>query len=303
MIILILSFIQGITEFLPVSSSGHLILLPYVVGWQGHSLEIDGILHLGTLFAVIIYFWKDIVTLVGDFFTFLSKPSKATAKTRQNAYMCFSILIATIPVVIAGFFLKRFGIEGIRSSIHIIALSGIFWGGVLWLSDQYASQKRTLTELNFKDALIIGIFQIFSLIPGSSRSGMCMMGGRLRNFDRESAARFAFLLAIPAISGAFTLIAFDAYRDGVQTPAVELGAYLGLSFMFGLSAIHFMMRFVMTHSLKVFGVYRIILGLFTLYFMADLSLLSLFWRNSLYAFTLIILSTFAFTIWRGRKTK
>lgn len=264
MIILILSFIQGMTEFLPISSSGHLILLPYLMGFQEHSLEVDGILHLGTLFAVLIYFRRDIFALVRDFFVYLSSPKKASKDVKQHALVSFSIVIATIPVVIAGFALKRIGVDIVRDSIKIIAWSGIFWGSVLWAVDRFSKAHRDLSSFKIKNGLLIGLFQVFSLIPGSSRSGMCLIGGRLQGFDRSSAARYAFLLAVPAIGGAFTLIAFDAYRDGIQTPLNELGGYFFLSFLFGLCAIHLMMRFVMTHSLMVFGLYRIILGVVTL---------------------------------------
>lgn len=265
MIIFVLSLIQGLTEFLPISSSGHLILLPTLLGWQEHSIEIDGILHAGTLLAVMVYFWKDLRDLISGFFLYIfSEKGRGDATTRHHALMAVSILIATIPVVIAGFALKRMGVDLVRAPL-LIAGSGIFWGSMLWLVDAKSSAQRDMSTITLKDSLIIGLAQVFSLIPGSSRSGMCMLAGRFLGFDRGASARYAFLMAIPAIGGAFLLIAFDAFCDGVQTPLADLGMYFILSFIFGLAAIHMMLRFVVNHSFMIFGLYRIILGIFTIY--------------------------------------
>ncbi len=265
MVIFILSLIQGLTEFLPISSSGHLILLPALLGWQEHSIEVDGILHAGTLLAVIVYFWKDVLELISGFFSYIFSASKRQDKSVQkSAFLALSILIATIPVVIAGFALKRIGIDLVRSPL-IIAGSGIFWGAMLWFVDATSKSVRNIENIRMKDAILFGLAQVFSLIPGSSRSGMCMLAGRMLGFDRSNSAKYAFLMAIPAIGGAFILIAYDAFCDGVQTPLHELGAYFILSFLFGMAAIHMMLRFLINHSLMIFGIYRIILGIMTFF--------------------------------------
>ncbi len=252
-----LSLIQGLTEFLPVSSSGHLILLPTLLGWQDHSLEIDGILHFGTLCSVCCYFYKDIFQMIRHFFGYYLKLGRS--RDPFHARLAFTIIIATFPVVIAGFLLKRIGIEVVRSpSINAVML--ILGGIFLYAADRFAQKNQTLQGMTFGKALIIGLFQVISLIPGSSRSGMCLTGARLLGFDRVSATRYAFLLAIPAILGASLLIFMDASKEGIQTPLLDLSLYFSLSFLFGLAAIHFMITFLQRHSLLIFALYRIFLG-------------------------------------------
>lgn len=259
--IFILSFIQGLTEFLPVSSSGHLILLPSLMGFEAHSLEIDGIVHLGTLCAVVLYFFTDIRRMVMAFFSVylgLGKPSTDGFDT-SFARLGLTIVVATLPVVMAGLLLKRIGIDGVRGP-YVIPMMSIVGGMGLYLADRFSVDNKSLKDMTFMHAFLIGCIQIIALIPGSSRSGMCLMGARLLGFDKVNATRYAFLLSIPAILGAFTLIFFDAYCDGIQTPFVDLGAYFILSFFFGLGAIHFMLRFVQHHSFLIFMIYRILLG-------------------------------------------
>lgn len=263
MVIFVLSLIQGLTEFLPISSSGHLILLPSLLGWQEHSIEIDGILHAGTLLAVILYFWKDVRALIHGSVVYIFFPSRRNnPQVKASAHTALLLILATIPVVIVGLTLKRVGIDLVRMPF-LIAGSGIFWGTMLWWVD--AKSPATRKDFGLKQALFIGAAQVFSLIPGSSRSGMCMLAARFLGFDRTLSARYAFLLAIPAVGGAFILIAADALRDGIQTPFFDLSAYFVLSFVFGMAAIHIMLTFIARHSFMVFGIYRILLGLLTFY--------------------------------------
>jgi undecaprenyl-diphosphatase len=151
------------------------------------------------------------------------------------------------------------GIDTVRGP-HVIAVMSIIGGIALYLGDRLSSTDKSLKDMTFMRAFIIGCIQIIALIPGSSRSGMCLMGARLLGFDKVSATRYAFLLSIPAILGAFTLIFFDAYCEGIQTPFLHLGAYFTLSLLFGLGAIHCMLRFVQHHSFLIFMIYRMILG-------------------------------------------
>lgn len=256
--IFLLSLIQGITEFLPVSSSGHLIILPHILGMPTHSLEIDGMVHMGTLWAVVLYFFKDIRTMVYGFFGVICLQKK-DADLKRQAVLAISVIMATLPVVVVGLLLKKCGMDMVRTPF-VIGVASIVGGVCLYVADRVDVTKHGMEDINVKNAFIIGLFQIFSLIPGSSRSGMCLIGARLLGFDRSSATRFAFLLSIPAILGAFTLIFFDAYRDGLQTPIGELLGYFALSFVFGLCAIHFMIRYVQRHSFFAFMVYRLLLG-------------------------------------------
>lgn len=260
--VLILSLIQGITEFLPVSSSGHLIILPHFLGMSSHSLEIDGMVHMGTLWAVVLYFFKDIRAMISAFFSvFLWQ--KKDPHLKQQAALGISVIIATLPVVIAGLLMKKCGMDIVRTPF-IIGVASIVGGIFLYAVDRMTPQHSTMAQITYGKACVIGLFQIFSLIPGSSRSGMCLTGARLLGLDRHSATRFAFLLSIPAILGAFTLIFFDAYKDGIQTPLTELLGYFSFSFLFGLCAIHFMIRYVQRHSFFIFMLYRLVLGVIIL---------------------------------------
>ena len=258
--IFFLSLIQGITEFLPVSSSGHLILLPHFLGLAPHSLEIDGMVHMGTLWAVVLYFFKDIAAMISAFFQyFVFKTGDHDGTHKHHAFLSLSIIIATLPVVVVGLVMKKYGLDMVRTPF-VIGGASIIGGALLYIADRFSQQRHALHSMTFAKAFFVGICQIFSLIPGSSRSGMCLIGARLLGFDRSSATRFAFLLSIPAILGACTLIFFDAYRDGIQTPFMDLLGYFAFSFIFGLCAIHFMIRYVQKHSFFVFMLYRIILG-------------------------------------------
>ena len=260
--VLVLSLIQGLTEFLPVSSSGHLILLPSLIGWQDHSLEIDGILHLGTLCSVVCYFFSEIKQMVLGFLLYYLKIGPKEGRSSHSAYakLGMTLIVATLPVVIIGFVLKRVGLDVVRSpSINALMLS--MGGMALYGADRISTSHRSLLDMTFTRAFAIGLLQSVSLVPGSSRSGMCLTAARFLGFDRVSATQYAFLLSIPAILGAFTLIFFDAYHDGIQMSYSTLGAYFCLSFLFGLGAIHFMLKFVQhKNSFFIFMIYRIVLG-------------------------------------------
>ncbi len=266
--IFILSVIQGVTEFLPVSSSGHLILLPSLMGMQDHNMTVDGILHFGTLCAVIVYFWRDIMLMVGAFFKTLfqgkeARVSDAKQLASSTAFyfrLSMMLILATIPVVVAGFVAKRFGVDALRTPF-VIGVMSIVGGMILLLSDLMGRHNRSLLDLKYSHAFLIGCAQIFSLIPGGSRSGMCLIGARLLCYDRVSAVTFTFLMAIPSVGGAFTLIMYDAMKEGLLLPWQDMALYFLLSFSFGLMTIHFMLRFVSRLSLVPFGLYRIALGL------------------------------------------
>jgi len=265
--IFILSLIQGLTEFLPVSSSGHLILLPSLLGMQEHNIAVDGILHFGTLCAILIYFRQDILLMIQAFFNaLLKRKNEGEDEENQQFYfrLSLAIILGTIPVVIVGFALKRLGVDMVRTPVVIGGMS-ILGGILLFASDWMGRQDKTLLNLRYGHSIFIGFFQILSLFPGGSRSGMCLVAARSLGFERVSAVTFAFLLAIPAVGGAFVLIAFDAIREGFSMPLMEIVQYFSYSFLIGLGTIHLMLKFVSRFSLAPFGLYRIALGAFILW--------------------------------------
>ncbi len=261
--IFVLSLIQGLTEFLPVSSSGHLILVPKVLGWQDQGLDMDVAVHIGTLISVLIYFRQDVIDLLSHFFGYVFSGfsrQKFTPETRLGLI----IIVATLPAVVVGFTLKKTGMDLVRST-QLIAGTSIFFGILMWLADR-RPQVLGLDKVDWSKGFAIGVAQAIALIPGTSRSGICMTAARSFGFDRVASARFAFLLAIPAILGAGVLSLVDAIQDGHALALQELALATGLSFIFGLAAIHFFIKFLTKHGLAVFAIYRVILGILLLMF-------------------------------------
>jgi undecaprenyl-diphosphatase len=259
--ILVLSFIQGLTEFLPVSSSGHLILVPKFFNWPDQGLEMDVAVHLGTLISVILYFREDIKDLLQHFFSYIAsgfKQEKFTPETKLS----FILVIATLPAVIVGFSLKKMGMDMMRG-IQIIATTSIVFGILMYIADR-RPQLWGLDKINWGSGFVIGVAQAIALIPGTSRSGICMTAARAMGFDRITSARFAFLLSIPAILGAGLLTTIDAVKGGHSVFNTTFGLAVALSFLFGLAAIHFMLSFLTRHSLGVFALYRVLLGIILL---------------------------------------
>lgn len=257
--IFLLSFIQGLTEFLPVSSSGHLILLPKLFGWQDHGLELDVAVHIGTLCSVLIYFHKQIWGMIVESIAYSCSGFKKKYYT-ANVHLSLMIIIATIPAVIFGFILKKIGQDIVRD-VKVIAFTSIFFGILLYLADRYSQRLQTLNGLTIGKALFIGGAQAIALIPGTSRSGICIMAARLLGIDRVAAAQFAFLLSIPAILGAGVLTSVDAVKSGTPLLTPEVGYAVLFSFGFGLLAIRFMMAYLTKYSLAPFAIYRILLGI------------------------------------------
>lgn len=257
--IVILAIIQGFTEFLPISSSGHLILIPRVLGWpdQGHLLDVA--VHVGTLGAVLIYFYKDVWSMVTGFFQLLR--GKVTKGGRLFLLLC----IGTIPAVVFGLLLKRYGMHHFRS-IAIIGWTMVGYAVLLYIADKFAPVRKGLPDVTGPQAFWIGVGQALALIPGTSRSGSCMMMMRFLGFNRADAAKFSFLLAIPAIIAAASLSIYDA---------VKIGAFSGLykhatvgalvAFFAGLIAINFMLKWLRQGDFTPFVVYRLGLGAVLLY--------------------------------------
>jgi undecaprenyl-diphosphatase len=250
---IILGTLQGLTEFLPVSSSAHLSLTPWVFGWQPAGLGFDVSLHIGTLIALLWYFRAEWARLVRGGFTLLANRGPVDDASRQALF----IIIATIPAGIAGLLLEDLAETAFRAPI-ITAIALIVLGTILWIVDARAPVNRTREQMTWRDALLVGLAQCLALVPGVSRSGSTITAGRALGFDRGDAAVFSFLMSMPIITAAAILKVPDAVREaGFSLPLVAgILSAAGSSWL----AIAVLLKFVKTQSYAVFAVYRFILG-------------------------------------------
>jgi undecaprenyl-diphosphatase len=249
-----LGIIQGLSEFLPISSSGHLALAPWLFGWEDPGLAFDVALHLGTLLAVLWYFRMEWLTLIKAAFGIITTGRIETPEKRKVIYL----IIATIPGAIAGYLLQGKAETGFRSP-QLIAIALIVMGLILWLVDRAVDQRRILGEMRWIDALLIGLSQVIALIPGVSRSGSTITTARGLRFDRESSAEFSFLMSMPIIAAAVILEGPKALQEGGITN--ELMSGVVASAISGWLAISILMRYVSRHSYGIFAFYRLVLGI------------------------------------------
>ncbi len=255
----LLALVQGITEFLPISSSGHLILLG-AFGPADQGPLIDIALHVGTLFAVMLYFRRDVAAMLAGGLRALSGGWDA------GAALAAKILLATLPVVLAGLALTRLAPDLLRHP-EIIAWSTIIFGLLLWVADKRFPATKTTEALTYRGALSIGLAQVLALIPGTSRSGITMTAARFLGYTRQEAARFSLLLSIPTIAAAGLLLAVDLYESGdarLTQDALIAGV---LAFFAALAAIHLMMKWLERASFTPFVIYRVLLGIGLLLFL------------------------------------
>ena len=243
--ILVLSAIQGISEFLPISSSAHLILVSSFYDFSSSSLFIDIGLHLGSLFAIIYYFKKDLINL------------------RNNQKLLVLVLFGSIPLIIFGYIVYSAEIINLLRNIEIIAWTTLFFGLVLFLSDKRDSNQNISTDLNIKTILFIGLFQILALIPGVSRAGITLTAARFLRFNRVDSSKIAFLLSIPALAGASFLGLKDALQQSIEFNYLLLIA-ITFSFIFSFVTVKYFIKYVSNFSLTVFVIYRILVGLILL---------------------------------------
>ena len=255
--IAILGLVQGITEFLPISSSGHLVLVPVLLDWPDQGLVIDVAVHVGTLGAVMLYFWRDVALMVGRL------GRLATGHLDGGGRLVAYVIIGTIPVIIAGFALNHFVPGGIRS-IEVIAWTTLGFGIVLYLADRMGMTLRRMDHMGFSDAVIIGLAQVLALIPGTSRSGITMTAARGLGFERPDVARFSMLLSMPAILGAGVLKGLELYQSGDAALTVSALIAAGLALISALIAIWAMMAWLRRSTFTPFVVYRVLLGVFLL---------------------------------------
>ncbi|MFA5934522.1 MAG: undecaprenyl-diphosphatase UppP [Candidatus Paceibacterota bacterium] len=252
---IILGIVQGLTEFLPISSSGHLIIFRDILGWHTSSdLSFDAILQLATALAIIVYFWKDIFKLIRSFLNLITK--KKTDE--EDKTIILAIIIGTVPAIIAGIFLEKYMETIFRSSL-LVAFVLIVGSLVMYLAEKFSTQNEDLT---IKKGFYIGLFQCLALVPGFSRSGATISGGLFSGLDRGNAARFSFLLSIPIILGAGLKKVYEIWLSGqLSSDWITLLVGALTAFIVGLFAIKFLMNFLKKYSLKVFIYYRLILAI------------------------------------------
>lgn len=247
----IFGIVQGLGEFLPISSSAHLVLIPWLFGWQDPGLTFDVALHMGTLLAVIIYFWRDWVSLL---------QGAVSRKPSYEKRIFWYLVIATIPGAVIGFALESKAETVFRSPL-LIGVMLIVMGILLYLGDRQR-QLRTMDTMTFSDALLIGLSQALAIIPGVSRSGSTMTVARWLSLTREDAARFSFLMSTPIITGAGLLSMRDLHISDINT-AFIIGVIT--SFIVGLLSISFLLRYLKTSNFKIFVGYRILLGIIVIF--------------------------------------
>ncbi|MGH1369784.1 MAG: undecaprenyl-diphosphate phosphatase [Maritimibacter sp.] len=252
----IVAIIQGLTEFLPVSSSGHLILLPNLTGQQDQGQFIDVAVHMGTLGAVILYFWKDVrIGLAGI-------PRMLTGRIdTPGSKLAFLLLIATIPVILLGLGLNLTGLDETMRSVKVIGWTMLIFGLVLYWSDQKGKTEKAASDWSLRDAVIMGLWQAIALIPGTSRSGATISGARALGYTREDGAKIAMLMSIPTIfaSGLFLTLGVAAEAD---TTALKNGAIAAVfAFLSALGALTLMMRLLRSVSFTPYVIYRVLLGI------------------------------------------
>ena len=256
----ILAVIQGLTEFLPVSSSGHLILLPQLTGMQDQGQAIDVAVHVGTLGAVILYFWKDVKKTIGGCGDIL----RGRFNT-EDAKLAFMLIAATIPVIIVGLMLKLTGYDDALRSIKVIAWAMLIFGIVLYFADQKGAQNKTTSDWNFPDAIKLGLWQAIALIPGTSRSGITITGARQMGYSREDGARIAMLMSIPTIIASGVLLGAEVISTADAQVARDSAIGAVFAFISALLAISLMMKLLKSVSFTPYVIYRVILGLILLW--------------------------------------
>ena len=258
---IVLGALQGLAEFLPISSSAHLILAPWALGWPDPGLGVDVALHFGTLVAVLWYFRVEWTNLAGAGWTLLRTRRIETEQQRRVAFLC----LATIPGAAAGLAFEKQAESALRAPA-LIAVALIALGVLLWLVDRHSAQSRRLGGMTWVDALLVGCAQMFALIPGVSRSGATMTAGRALRFTREDGAVFSFLMSMPIIAAAAILKLPHVLREqGLSAPLV---AGMLASALSGWLAIAVLLRFLKTRSYGAFAVYRFVLGALILWLAA-----------------------------------
>jgi undecaprenyl-diphosphatase len=251
---LFLAIVQGVTEFLPISSSAHLILPFEVLGWPDQGLAFDVAVHLGTLLAVIVYFWKDLMSLLQGFFqTLIGKPN-------QEGRLALNLIAASLPIVVVGLLIKNLVENDLRSAM-VITVTTIVFALVLYAADLLGKRRRDTSELTLVHALAIGAAQCLALMPGTSRSGITMTTALALGYHREAASRISFLLSIPTILGASLLLLLDLIAEQNPVEWGDLGLGMLVSGITAYLCIKLFLSFIEKVGFLPFVIYRLALGL------------------------------------------
>ncbi|MEP5154523.1 undecaprenyl-diphosphate phosphatase [Planktotalea sp.] len=258
--LLLVAAIQGITEFLPVSSSGHLILLPNLTGMEDQGQVIDVAAHVGTLFAVILYFWSDVrLGLLGT-------PNMLRGKLDDpGAKLAALLAVGTIPVILFGLVLKLTGLDDMLRGIVVIGWTMLIFGLVLYWADQKGPTTKVASDWNWKDAIIMGLWQAVALIPGTSRSGITITAARYLGYARKDGAKLAMLMSIPTIIASGTLLGLEVASEANAALARDGAIVAVFSFIAALLALSLMMRLLKSVSFTPYVIYRVVLGLILLW--------------------------------------
>ena len=252
--IVVLALVQGLTEFLPISSSAHLILVPIISDWQDQGLAFDVAVHAGTLIAVVTYFRKEISKM------FVEWLGSLKGKHTEDSKLAWAVLVGTIPVGLAGLLFKDFISGNLRTPL-VIATTTIVFGLLLWLADKTGQRSRDEHQLSWKDILLIGVAQAIALIPGTSRSGITITAALLLGLSRQAAARFSFLLSIPVIVLAGGVETLDYLKVASSSDARDLLMGAMISAISAYACIHYFLKLLERIGMMPFVIYRLVLGL------------------------------------------
>jgi undecaprenyl-diphosphatase len=261
--VILLGFVQGLTEFLPVSSTAHLFLTSYFLGWQTESLDFDIMLHLGTLLAVLIYFLKDWLQIVAQGFGMRFGYDQ---ELKHNQMLLWLLAIGSIPIGAGGYLFNKQA-ETVWRTPMVMGIMLIAVGVIMWLAEEWSRKLRDMGSLNLTDAVSIGLAQALAIIPGCSRSGITISAGLFRNLTRESAARFSFLLSTPAVGGAALKALWDIHKHGGGLHALLTMPFLvgvTVSALTGCIVIAWFLQYLRHSSLRPFVYYRVIFGIIVL---------------------------------------
>ena len=253
----ILALIQGLTEFLPISSSGHLIIFPKLLDWQDQGIIIDVAVHAGSLLAVLIFLWRDIGRILLEL-GHLARPGSPSTPPLLHL-----LLVASVPLIIIGFLVSTV-MQDLTRKIEVIGWATLVFGILLGFSDRIGMTLNRFQHMRYFDAFLIGLAQILALIPGASRAGVTITAARFLGFERASAARFSLLLAIPAILGASFLKGLDIFLSNNVNLGIDFLIAAGISFCAALASISIMMKWLNRAGFMPFVVYRIIMGVLLL---------------------------------------
>jgi undecaprenyl-diphosphatase len=258
--VIVLGLVQGLTEFLPISSTAHLTVIPWLFGWKDPGLSFDIALHIGTLVAILLYFFRDWVQVLSQG---LGMRTEGDPDLRRNRSLLWYMVAATIPIGIFGYLFNKQA-ETTWRQPDVIAAMMIGVGGILWWAERVGRKQKDLGHLTFFDAMAVGLAQVLSIVPGTSRSGITIAAGLFRNLDRSSAARFSFLLSTPAIAAAAAKSLYDVMKHEGGIPhdmRVPMAVGILVSGITGALVIHLFIDYLRKGTLNFFIAYRIIFGI------------------------------------------